>query len=123
MHTQTFEKYNAVLRGLQSTSDFLRNTLVRLCCSKIKAEQYQGNAKIFEPANGEIKFEQAKAAVNKYTTTLQCARRTLAHLHTAQLPTHTHDMQRQLTQHTQDGIPRGMCICMCMCTCACMLMR
>ena len=66
-----FVKYNGVLRGLQSPdSDFLKNTMVSLCCPKDVAEQFQGNAKIFQPANGELSFEQAKAALNRYTTTL-----------------------------------------------------
>ena len=73
-HSTHFLGLRQVLRGLQSDSDFLKNNMVRLCCPKGISEQYQGDAKIFEPANGEIKFEQAKAAVNKYTTTLQCAR-------------------------------------------------
>ena len=35
-----FVKYNSVLRGLQSSSDFLKDTMVQLCCSKDVAEQY-----------------------------------------------------------------------------------
>ena len=65
-----FVKYNALLRGLQSNSDFLKNMMVQLCCPKDIAEQYQGTAKIFEPANGSISFEQAKSSLNLYTTTL-----------------------------------------------------
>ena len=65
-----FVKYNGVLRGLQSSSDFLKNTMVQLCCPKDVAEQFQGTAKIFEPANGSISFEQAKSSLNLYTTTL-----------------------------------------------------
>ena len=56
-----FVKYNAILRGLQSGSDFLKNTMVQLCCP----------AKDWEPyANGALSFEQAKSSLNKYTTTL-----------------------------------------------------
>ena len=54
-----FIKYNGVLRGLQSASDFLKNTMVQLCCAKEVVEAYQGTAKISQPANGSISFEQA----------------------------------------------------------------
>ena len=55
-----FFKYNAVLRGLQSDSDFLKNTMVQLCCAKEVADKYQGTAKMFEPANGSISFEEVR---------------------------------------------------------------
>ena len=55
---------------MQSSNDFLKNDLVRLCCPEDVAEQYQGTAKIVEPANGSISFEQAKSSINLYTTTL-----------------------------------------------------
>ena len=67
---QMFVKYNGVLRGVQSSSDFLKNTMIQLCCPEDVAEQYQGTAKTFEPANGSISFEQAKSSLNLYTTTL-----------------------------------------------------
>ena len=44
--------------------------MVRLCCPTGIAEQYQGNAKVFEPANGKLSFEEAKKSLNLYTTTL-----------------------------------------------------
>ena len=59
-----------VLRGLQSESDFLKNNMVRLCCPKHIAEQYQGTAKVFERANGTLSFEKAKESLNMYATTL-----------------------------------------------------
>merc|ERR1719149_163270 len=65
-----FVKYNAVLRGLQSASPFLKNTMVQLCCPKDVAEQYMGTAEIFQPAAGTLSFEQAKSSLNKHTTTL-----------------------------------------------------
>ena len=65
-----FVKYNGVLRGVQSSSDFLKNTMIQLCCPEDVAEQYQGTAETFEPANGSISFEQAKSSLNLYTTTL-----------------------------------------------------
>ena len=65
-----FVKYNAILRGLQSGSDFLKNTMVQLCCPMKDWEQYIGTADIFQPANGALSFEQAKSSLNKYTTTL-----------------------------------------------------
>ena len=65
-----FVKYNGILRGLQSKSDFLRNTMVQLCCPADVAAKYQGDAPLFKPANGTLSFEQAKASLNKYITTL-----------------------------------------------------
>ena len=70
-HTlQMFSKYNAVLRGLQSNSDFLKNTMVQLCGPEAKWKEYIGSANIYQPANGALPFEQAKSSLNKYTTTL-----------------------------------------------------
>ena len=65
-----FVKYNGVLRGLQSDSPFLRNTMISLCCPNNIADAYQGTAKINEPANGKLGFEEAKHSLNKYSTTL-----------------------------------------------------
>jgi hypothetical protein len=65
-----FVKYNAILRGLQSSSCFLKNTMVQLCCPAKVWEQYKGTANIFEEANGALSFEEAKRFLNKYTTTL-----------------------------------------------------
>ena len=65
-----FVKYNAILRGLQSGSDFLKNTMVQLCCPMKDWEPYIGTANIFQPANGALSFEQVKSSLNKYTTTL-----------------------------------------------------
>ena len=66
-----FVKYNGVLRGLQSESFFLRNTMVTLCCPKHVSDAYMGTAKVFEqPTDGTLSFEQAKKNLNKYTTTL-----------------------------------------------------
>ena len=56
-----FVKYNGVLRGLQSESLFLRNTMVTLCCPKHVSNAY---------IDGTLSFEQAKENLNKYTTTL-----------------------------------------------------
>jgi len=67
---QMFFKYNAVLRGLQSDSDFLKNTMVQLCGPEPKWKEYIGSASIHQPANGALSFEQAKSSLNKYTTTL-----------------------------------------------------
>ena len=105
---QMFVKYNGVLRGLQSSNDFLKNTMIQLCCPKDVAEQYQGTAETFEPANGSISFEQAKSSLNLYTTTLhginsaiiklgkltkatkvrQCPPPLALHLHDSHLPPH-----------------------------------
>ena len=68
-----FVKYNGVLRGLQSESAFLRNTMVQLCCPAATFKLYIGNIpldKLFLPADGELSFEQAKRKLNRYTTTL-----------------------------------------------------
>ena len=65
-----FFKYNAVLRGLQSDSEFLKNTMVQLCGPEAKWKEYIGSASIYQPANGALSFEQAKSSLNKYTTTL-----------------------------------------------------
>ena len=67
---QMFVKYNAILRGLQSGSDFLKNTMVQLCCPMKDWEPYIGTANIVQPANGALSFEQVKSSLNKYTTTL-----------------------------------------------------
>ena len=56
-----FVKYNGVLRGLQSESAFLRNTMVQLCCPAATFKLY---------ADGELSFEEAKRKLNRYTTTL-----------------------------------------------------
>jgi len=65
-----FVKYNAILRGLQSGSCFLKNTMVQLCCPAKVWEQYKGTANIFGEANGTLSFKEAKRSLNKYTTTL-----------------------------------------------------
>ena len=68
---QMFVKYNGVLRGMQSESPFLRNTMITLCCPKAISEAYLGTAKIFQqPTDGRLSFEQAKESLNKFTTTL-----------------------------------------------------
>ena len=68
---QMFVKYNGVLRGMQSESPFLRNTMITLCCPKSISDAYLGTAKIFEPpSGGTLSFEQAKESLNKFTTTL-----------------------------------------------------
>ena len=103
-----FFKYNAVLRGLQSDSDFLKNTMVQLCGPDTKWKEYIGSASIYQPANGALSFEQAKSSLNKYTTTLhginsaiiklgkltkatkvrQCPPPLALHLHDSHLPPH-----------------------------------
>ena len=68
---QMFVKYNGVLRGMQSESPFLRNTMITLCCPKAISDAYLGTAKIFQPpTDGTLSFEQAKDSLNKYATTL-----------------------------------------------------
>jgi hypothetical protein len=63
-----FAKYNGVLRGLQSESPFLRNTMVKLCCPSSVSRRYLGDAKIHEQASGNL--DEALTELNKYATTL-----------------------------------------------------
>ena len=56
-----FVKYNAVVRGLNSKVGFLQTQLIKLCGPTDVSEQF---------AAGTMSFEQAKAKVNLYTTTL-----------------------------------------------------
>jgi hypothetical protein len=65
-----FVKYNGVLRGLQSTSPFLRNAMIQLCCAKDVFNKYIGTVpldKLFLPADGTLSFDEAKKQLNKYT--------------------------------------------------------
>lgn len=63
-------KYNGVLRGLQSETPFLKNSMIMLCCPKATADQYIGAAKLFQPAAGTLSLEKALRSLNKYPTTL-----------------------------------------------------
>ena len=65
-----FVKYNGVLRGLQSDSHFLKNSMVTLCCPRAVSAAYMGGATLFEPARGDVPIAQAIQSLNKYTTTL-----------------------------------------------------
>mgnify|MGYP002630287628 CR=1 FL=1 len=66
-----FVKYNGVLRGLDSTVHFLKNSMVELCCSKAVYVEYMGDAKQWEEANGTLSYEEArKKHLNLYMTTL-----------------------------------------------------
>jgi NLR family CARD domain-containing protein 3 len=56
-----FVKYNGVLRGLQSDSPFLKNTMVALCCPREVSNRY---------AALSMSLEEALPFLNKYTTTL-----------------------------------------------------
>ena len=60
-----FVKYNRVLRGLSSEAgvlaDFLKNSMVTLCCPKAVADEYMA---------GSLSLEEAKRSLNRYTTTL-----------------------------------------------------
>jgi len=55
-----FQKYNSVLRGLRSESEYLKKKMVELCCPKEIAERYPSS----------YGFEEACHSINKYTTTL-----------------------------------------------------
>jgi len=65
-----FVKYNGVLRGLKSKSDFLRNSMVQLCSAPEVVRGFMGNAKTHEKAAGTLPWESARAQCNKYVTTL-----------------------------------------------------
>ena len=56
-----FVKYNGVLRGLQSDSPFLKNTMVALCCPREVSNRYAARS---------MSLEEALPFLNKYTTTL-----------------------------------------------------
>ena len=56
-------RYNAVLRGLNSSVPFLQAQLVEHCCDAQTAEQF---------AAGEISFAKVKGLLNRYTTSLHC---------------------------------------------------
>ena len=64
---------NGVLRGLDSDSDFLRNTMVALCCPRIVADAYLGDTPreaLYRAPSGSLTFGTALASLNKYTTTM-----------------------------------------------------
>ena len=66
-------KYNAVLRGLQTTVYFLQRELIRLCCScsDPRVKEYlelDGNDGRRRPTFEE--FERVKERANHYTTTI-----------------------------------------------------
>ena len=65
-----FVKYNAVLRGLESEVDFLRNQMVQLCCPKVIADDFMGGAQASNPAMGSLTYAGARKELNTYTTTL-----------------------------------------------------
>lgn len=65
-----FVKYNAVLRGYNSDSDFLTNHFVALCCPKDVADAYLGGARLYDPHAGAVSFATARASANRYTTTM-----------------------------------------------------
>jgi len=56
-----FRPYNAVLRGIKSTSEYVQKELVELCCDAETEAQFKAKT---------ITFELAKATANMYTTTL-----------------------------------------------------
>jgi len=53
--------YQAVLRGLRSLSDYLRETMLNLCCPKDIFDEYKA---------GNITLDEAMQSLNRYTTTL-----------------------------------------------------
>ena len=65
-----FQKYNTILRGLDSPVDFLKNSMIQMCCSKSVSEAFLGDAKLFQPANGSLPYEKASKEINLYTTTI-----------------------------------------------------
>ena len=41
--------------------------MIELCCAKEVSEKYQGDAKIFMPANGSLPYDRARKELNFYT--------------------------------------------------------
>ena len=65
-----FVKYNTILRGLDSPVDFLKNSMIQLCCPKDVSERFMGDAKVWQPASGTLPYEKARKEINLYTTTI-----------------------------------------------------
>ena len=59
-----FIKYNSVLRGVDSTSDFLQTQFISLCCAKEVGERFEKSDK------SSTDFSAAKAHATLYTSTL-----------------------------------------------------
>ena len=55
-----FVKYNGVLRAVRSDDDYLRSTMVRLCCPAETYAQYAAKT---------LDYARALGKLNKYTTT------------------------------------------------------
>ena len=65
-----FQKYNGVLRGLDSPVPFLKNSFIEMTTPKECSERYMGTARTWEAANGPLPYEEAKKQANLYTTTI-----------------------------------------------------
>ena len=68
-----FSKYNAVLRGLRSENDYMRNMMVSLCCPAAIVGHFLGGTPrtaLHLPPAGHLSFEDAQQWLNLYTTTL-----------------------------------------------------
>ena len=65
-----FQKYNGILRGLDSPVPFLKNSMIQMCTAKDVSESYMGTAKTWERANGTLPYEIARKELNFYTTTI-----------------------------------------------------
>lgn len=59
-----FVKYNSVLRGVDSTSDFLQTQFISLCCAKEVGERFEKSDK------SSTDFSAAKSHATLYTSTL-----------------------------------------------------
>ena len=66
-----FTKYNSVLRGVDSTSDFLQTQFISLCCAKEVGERFEKSDK------SSTDFSAAKAHANLYTSTLHAINSTI----------------------------------------------
>jgi len=66
-----FTKYNGVLRGVDSTSDFLQTQFISLCCAKEVGERFEKSDK------SSTDFSAAKAHANLYTSTLHAINSTI----------------------------------------------
>ena len=55
------------MRGLDSPVNFLKNTMIQLCCAPEVTEKFLGTAAVWQEANGPMPYERAKKEANLYT--------------------------------------------------------
>ena len=75
-----FQKYNGILRGLDSPVPFLKNSMIQMCTAKDISERFMGTARTWENANGTLPYEKARKELNFYTTTIHVINSTIVKL-------------------------------------------